>query len=277
MAQTSCWQPLFNNKATFSTIHCSKSVVHVTDPRTRHVNVCREWKTTHKNVVISHFSLFSVRLAYRLATAMRWDFSERTQHSRRWTAWIEKWRIVLCVCFFFCPLHGKLTSHTTWLDIVVIKQWLIPPQAFVVIPMYNERIFIQASLRQVNLSSLHSLLPFYRMYAGLNSLEFLMFTLALHSRSNLICCVSFILLRISFPLLVFCLTQGFWCCVPFLEELRHCYSMTSGGSMRYSVWNFLSPQLLILQNKADQLSALGHLNNFRNNVYHSGQQMHNIY
>ena len=128
MAQASCWQPLFINKATFSTIHCSQSVVHVTDPRTRHVNACREWKATHKNVVMSHFSLFSVRLAYKLATAMRWDFSGRTQHPRRCTAGIERWSIVVCVCVFvFCPLHRKLTSHTTWLDIVVIKQWLIPP------------------------------------------------------------------------------------------------------------------------------------------------------
>ena len=52
----------------------------------------------------------------------------------------------------------------------------------------------------VNLSSLHSLLPFYRMYDCLNSLDLLLFTLALHTRSNLFYCVSFNLLRISFPL-----------------------------------------------------------------------------
>ena len=42
-----------------------------------------------------------------------------------------------------------------------------------VIPMYNERMLIHATLRQVKLSSLHSLLPFNRMYAGLNSLDLL--------------------------------------------------------------------------------------------------------
>jgi len=90
-----------------------------------------------------------------------------------------------------------------------------------VIPMYNERILIHAALRQVNLSSLNSLLPLNRMCVGLNSLYLLMFILALHTLSSLICCVSFNLLRISFLLLVFCLTQGCSCCVPFLDELRH--------------------------------------------------------
>ena len=102
MAQPSCWQPLFINKATFSTIHCSQSVVHVTDPRTRHVNACREWKASHKNVIMSHFSLFSVRLAYKLVTAIRWDFSGRRQRPRRCTEGIEKWSIVLCVCVCVC-------------------------------------------------------------------------------------------------------------------------------------------------------------------------------
>ena len=96
------------------------------------------------------------------------------------------------------------------------------PRCCYVIPMYNERILIHAILRQVNLSSLHSLLPFNQMYAGLNSIYLLMFILALHTSGNLICCVSFNLLHISFPLLVFCLTQGCSCCVPFLEELEHC-------------------------------------------------------
>ena len=133
MARASCWQPLFINKATFSTIHCSQSVVHVTDPRTRHVNACREWKATHKNVVMSHFSVFSVRLAYKLAMAMRRDCSGRTQHPRRCTAGVGKVEycyvfVCVCVCVcVFCPLHGKLTSRTTWLNNVVIKQWLIPP------------------------------------------------------------------------------------------------------------------------------------------------------
>jgi len=51
---------------------------------------------------MSHFSLFSVRLAYKLATAMRWDLSGRTQHPRRCTAGIETWSIVLCVCVCVC-------------------------------------------------------------------------------------------------------------------------------------------------------------------------------
>jgi hypothetical protein len=160
VAQASCWQPLFINKATFSTIHCSQSVVHVTDPRTRHVNACREWKATHKNVVMSHFSLFSVRLGYGLAMVMRWDFNGRTVHSRRCTVGIGKWSIVVYVCVCVCcHLHGKLRSYTTWHNIVVIKQWLIPPQAVSVSYWCKWKDIIHATLRQVNLSPLHLLLP----------------------------------------------------------------------------------------------------------------------
>jgi len=62
---------------------------------------------------MSHFSLFSVRLAYELATAMRWDFSGRTQHPRRCTAGIGKVEHCFVCVWVFCPLHGKLTSHIT--------------------------------------------------------------------------------------------------------------------------------------------------------------------
>lgn len=198
MAQTSCWQPLFINKATFSTIHCSKSVVHVTDPRTRHVNACREWKATHKNVVMSHFSLFSVRLAYRLATAMKWDFSGRRWHPRRCTACIEKWRSNVCLCMCVLPSarEANESHHVTRYCCHQTVAYTTASCCYV-IPMYNERILIKASLRQVNLSSLHSLLPFYRMYAGLKSLDLLMFILAFHTLSNSICCVSFITYLIS--------------------------------------------------------------------------------
>ena len=220
MAQASCWQPLFINKATFSTIHCSQSVVHVTDPRTRHVNACREWKATHKNVVMSHFSLFSVRLVYKLAMAMRWDFSGRTQHPRRWG--LEKWSIVcVCVCVFVLPSAGEADESHHVTRYCCHQTLAYTTASCCVIPMYYERILIHFTLREINLSCLHSLCPFYRMYSGLNSLDLLMFILAFHTRRNLICRVSFDLLRISFPLLVFYLTQGFSCCVPFLEELRH--------------------------------------------------------
>lgn len=111
MAQASCWQPLFINKATFSTIHCSQSSVHVTGPRTRHVNACREWKARHKNVVMSHFSWFSLRLGYKQAMAVRWDFIRVSRLSRCCCVRFRKMERC-CMC---CPLYGSIAVNVTCL------------------------------------------------------------------------------------------------------------------------------------------------------------------
>lgn len=112
MAQASCWQPLFINKATFSTIHCSQSAVHVTGPRTRHVNACREWKARHKNVVMSHFSWFSPRLGYKQAMATIWDFIRGSRISRWCTVGFRKKMEHYCMC---CHLYGTIAINVTCL------------------------------------------------------------------------------------------------------------------------------------------------------------------
>ena len=154
IAQASCWQPLFINKATFSTIHCSQSVVHVTDPRTRHVNACREWKATHKNVVMSHFSLFSFRLAYK--QQRQWDETSVEEHSTRYDAQrgLEKWSIVfVCVCVLPSAREAYESHH--------VKRYCChqtvaynTASCFCIVLMCKERILIPATLRQVHFSFL---------------------------------------------------------------------------------------------------------------------------
>lgn len=147
IAQASCWQPLFINKATFSTIHCSQSVVHVTDPRTRHVNACREWKATHKNVM-SHFSLFSFRLAYKQQG--QWDETLVEERSAQDDAQrgLEKCSIVVCVCVCFALCTGSLRVTRYCCHETVAYN---TASCFCVILMYKERILIHATLRQVHL------------------------------------------------------------------------------------------------------------------------------
>jgi len=101
---------------------------------------------------------------------LQWkNAAPKTVHSGDW-----KSGALFCVCVGVLP-SAREADESHHVTRYCCHQTVVYTTASCcyVIPMYNERMLIHATLRQVKLSSLHSLLPFNRMYAGLNSLDLL--------------------------------------------------------------------------------------------------------